>query len=156
MSWHAERRLSTSSRRTSSSAALPGSPSPSSRLNLASPSDNGYITVSNPAVLERLGGADPDELQIWPTFLDEKEQRVLLGAALKKLDATVGGREERKRRREWLKREKLQGELVGALLDASKSPSNLSSRSELIQSSALAGFAPDEVYDWQDRHFDGG
>ena len=123
--WHAERGLSASVIRSSTSAS-PGFQATSCRLNLASPPDNGYISASNPATLERLKSADPDELQIWPDFLNEQDQRVLLGAALKKLDATVGGREERKRRREWIKREKMQGELVGAPLHGSSRLSELS------------------------------
>lgn len=58
----------------------------------------------------------------------------MLGAALKKLDATVGGREERKRRREWIKREKLQGELVGALVTSGTGAALCCVRNELIRS----------------------
>ena len=72
----------------------------SSPLNLASPANDLIRMNGSP---DMLSGIDADSLRIWPSFLDKQEQETLLLASLKKLDDATGSREERKRRRQWLK-----------------------------------------------------
>lgn len=65
---------------------------------------NDYIAVNvvNDASIRAIPSSD---LEVYPDFLSSDEQRVLLSAALKKLDS-MASRDERKRRREWNKANK--------------------------------------------------
>lgn len=81
--------------------ATSGAPASSKQcLDLSSPANDFIRMRGDPA---RLAMIEPDSLQLWPDFLDKQEQSLLLSASLKKLDNATGSREERKRRRAWLK-----------------------------------------------------
>lgn len=91
------------------------------KLDLASAS-NDYIS-SQFGTDESLKETLSSDLEVYPDFMTVHEQKVLLSAALKKLDS-MASREERKKRREWNKANKatlsqseLRGELVNALKD---------------------------------------
>ena len=84
------------------------------RYDLSSP-PNAYIRCSAKEALE---GIPSDDLVLHPSFLDEDEQRVLLAASLMKLDS-MAGRDERKRKRNWIKNSPnaTQGSMQGKYAD---------------------------------------
>lgn len=75
----------------------------SKKFDLASPK-NDYISLHFGAD-GGLGDVPSSDLEVYPDFMNQHEQEVLLSAALKKLDS-MAGREERKRRRDWYKAHK--------------------------------------------------
>lgn len=116
----AARLLSTSSQ----AAAIP------SHLDLSSPANTYIRKIGGPDMLD---GVQPDSLKLWPDFLDKEEQKILLVASLRKLDDATGSREERKRRRRWLKGLRSDGEAKGEqiLAPARKTYHNSTSYSRL-------------------------
>ncbi|KAI0780747.1 hypothetical protein BD413DRAFT_499818 [Trametes elegans] len=80
----------------------------------------------------------PRDFAFYPNFFTEHEQRVLLSAALRKLDAMESGR-LRRRRREFLRSSGLQAN------------GNPDAANNTVQSL----FLPDDLYDFQEGHFDG-
>lgn len=86
------------------------------------------VTSKDCATLDHIAAVSPDDLVVYPEFLTPDEQEVLLGAGLKKLESGIGSREERKRKKDWLKKSTVRD----------------------------SGFLPEAVYEFQQRHFDGG
>ena len=60
---------------------------------------NDYIHCSSLRALQSISAND---LVVYPSFLDQNEQRILLAASLLKLDS-MAGREERKRKKDWMR-----------------------------------------------------
>jgi alkylated DNA repair protein alkB family protein 7 len=140
--------------RSISSTASSSSSSLSLPHDLSS-SDSPFLDLSRlpPRILPALSIAKSDFL-LYPTFLDAREQHVLLAAALQKLDSLVSPesrrrlREFKKKRRQQLKEEEEEGNRRRQ--DAS-SPSS----SSLPPSELEGGFLPEEAYTFEKEHFDG-
>lgn len=75
------------------------------KFNLGSPK-NDYITWMGlngaPLPLESRFEYEDNDLVVYPSFMSELEQQILLSSALKKLDS-MSSSSERKKRREWLR-----------------------------------------------------